>query len=77
MRISIIRLPLSHCNLGNWILFLLFLEGVNSFTLNCKKIPQFLEKPPLSEAKKHPDFQVTLCLQNVTTNADFAYIKSE
>ncbi len=29
MRISIIRLPLSHCNLGNWILFLLSFEGVN------------------------------------------------
>jgi len=32
---------------------------------------------PLSKAKKHPDFQVTLCLQNVTTTADFDYIESE
>jgi len=29
MRISIIRLLLSHCNLGNWILFLSPFEGVN------------------------------------------------
>jgi len=29
MRISIIRLPLSHRNLGNWILFLSFFEGLN------------------------------------------------
>jgi hypothetical protein len=32
---------------------------------------------PLSGAGKHPDFQVTSCLQNVTTNVDFAYIESE
>jgi len=34
-------------------------------------------KSPLSGAEKHTDFQVTLCLQNVTTNVDFAYIESE
>jgi len=34
-------------------------------------------KPPVSDAEKRPDFQVTSCLQNDTTNADFAYIESE
>jgi hypothetical protein len=34
-------------------------------------MPEFFEKSPLSEAEKHPDFQVTVCLQNVTTNAKF------
>jgi len=32
---------------------------------------------PLSGAGKHPDFQVTLCRQNVYKNVDFAYIESE
>ncbi len=41
------------------------------------KIPEFFEKSPLSGAEKSPDFQVTLCLQNDTTNVDFAYIESE
>ena len=40
-------------------------------------MPEFLEKSPLSGAGKHRDFQVTLCLQNVSTNVDFAYIESE
>jgi hypothetical protein len=40
-------------------------------------MPEFFKKSPLSEAGKHPDFQVTSCLQNVTTNGDFADIKSE
>ncbi len=40
-------------------------------------MPEFSEKPLLSGAKKHPDFQVTLCLQNVSTNVDFVYIESE
>ncbi len=31
----------------------------------------------LYELKKHHNFQVTLCLQNDTTNVDFAYIESE
>jgi len=44
--------------------------------MSCK-IPEFFENSPLSEAEKHPDFQVTLCIQNVTTNTDFAYIESE
>jgi hypothetical protein len=35
------------------------------------------KKSPLSKTKKHPDFQVTLCIQNDTTNANFAYIESE
>jgi uncharacterized protein YprB with RNaseH-like and TPR domain len=33
-------------------------------------------KSPLSKAKKHPYFPVTPCLQNDTTNINFAYIKS-
>jgi hypothetical protein len=41
------------------------------------KMPEFFKKSPLSGAQKHPDFQVTLCLQNDTTNVNFAYIKSE
>jgi len=41
------------------------------------EIPQFLKNSPLSKAKKHPNFQVTCCLHFVTTNAVFAYIKSE
>jgi len=35
------------------------------------KIPKFFEMSPLSRAGKHPDFQVTLCLQNVSTNLKF------
>ncbi len=38
---------------------------------------EFFKKSPLSGAGKHPDFQVTLCLDFVTTNVDFAYIESE
>ena len=41
------------------------------------KISEFFEKPPLSEAEKHPYFQVTSCLRFVTTNVDFVYIESE
>jgi len=40
-------------------------------------MPEFFEKTPLSGAEKHPDFQVTSCHQNDTTNVNFAYIKSE
>jgi hypothetical protein len=32
---------------------------------------------PLSEAEKHPDFQVTSCYHFDTTNVNFAYIGSE
>ena len=32
---------------------------------------EFFEKSLLSGAGKHPDFQVTLCLQNVSTDAKF------
>jgi hypothetical protein len=39
-------------------------------------MPEFLEKSPLSGVGKHPDFQVTLCLRNVSTDVDFAYIES-
>ncbi len=42
-----------------------------------REISEFLEKSPLSEAGKHPDFQVTSCLHFVTTNVDFTYIESE
>jgi hypothetical protein len=40
-------------------------------------MPEFFEKPPLSRAEKRPDFQVTSCHQNDTTNVDFAYTESE
>jgi hypothetical protein len=40
-------------------------------------MPEFFKKAPLSEAKKHPDFQVTQCFHFVTTNANFAYVQSE
>ena len=40
------------------------------------KTSEFFEKSPLSEAAKHPDFQVTSCHHFVTTNVDFAYIVS-
>jgi hypothetical protein len=43
----------------------------------CCKIPEFFENSPLSGAAKHPDFQVTSCHQNVSTNANFAYIEYE
>jgi len=49
----------------------------NGSILVISKMPESLEKSPLSEDEKHPDFQVTLCLQNDTTNVDFAYIESE
>jgi hypothetical protein len=42
-----------------------------------REISESLEKSPLSGAEKHPDFQVTSCHQNDTTNIVFAYIKSE
>ena len=41
------------------------------------KTQEFLERSPLSGAGKHTDFQVRLCLQNVSTNVDFAYVESE
>jgi hypothetical protein len=44
--------------------------------MSCK-IPEFFEKSPLSEAEKHPDFQVTSCHHFDTTNVDFTYIESE
>jgi hypothetical protein len=36
-----------------------------------------LVKSSYSQAGEHPDFQVTQCLQNDSTDVDFAYIKSE
>ncbi len=41
------------------------------------KTSEFFENSPLSEAEKHPDFQVTSCHHFDTINDDFAYIKSE
>ncbi|MCP4262290.1 MAG: hypothetical protein GY774_33030 [Planctomycetes bacterium] len=41
------------------------------------KMPEFFEKSLLSKAEKHPDFQVTSCLHNVSTSAVFAYTQSE
>jgi len=50
---------------------------MDGFTLGCKEIPEFIEKSPLSEAGKHPDYQVTSCHHFDTTNVNFAYIESE
>ena len=44
--------------------------------LNCI-IQEIFEKSILSVAKKHPNFQVTVWLQNDTTNTNFAYTESE
>ena len=41
------------------------------------KMTGFFGKSSLSGSGKHPDFQVTVCLHFITTNVDFAYIKSE
>jgi len=41
------------------------------------KMPEFFKKSPLSGAEKHHNFQVTSCHQNVSTNVDFTYTKSE
>ncbi len=49
----------------------------NSLIFASCKIPEFSDKSLLSEAKKHPDFQVTSCHHFVTTNVDFANIESE
>ena len=38
--------------------------------LSCK-VPEFFEMSPLSGTGKHPDFQVTVCLQNVSTDVKF------
>jgi hypothetical protein len=32
---------------------------------------EFFEKPPLSGYKKHPDFQVTVGLRNVSTDVKY------
>jgi hypothetical protein len=42
----------------------------SSIFMSCK-MPEFFENLHLSEAGKHPDFQVTSCLQNVTTEVKF------
>jgi hypothetical protein len=34
-------------------------------------MPEFFEKSPLSGAGKHPDFQVAVYLQNVSTDVKF------
>jgi len=41
------------------------------------KISELFEKSPISGTGKHLDFQVTSCLQNVSTTVDFAQIESE
>ncbi len=41
------------------------------------RVADAVDMPPLSGAGKHHNFQVTSCLHFVTTDADFAYIKSE
>jgi len=57
------------CFLAN-ILLALLIQGM-SFNILLDPMS------PLSGAEKHPDFQVTLCLRNVSTHVDFAYIESE
>ena len=53
-------------------------EGIaNGPIFICYKIPEFFEKSPLPKAEKHHIYQVTLCLQNDTTNTNCAYIESE
>jgi hypothetical protein len=49
----------------------------NSPIFDSYRMPEFFEKSPLSKAEKHPNFQVTSCHQNVSTNVVFAYIESE
>jgi len=49
----------------------------NSPIFDSYRMPEFFEKSPLSKAEKHPNFQVTSCHQNVSTNVNFAYIESE
>ena len=41
------------------------------FYRNAKRAREFFEKSPLSEAGKHPDFQVTSCLHFDSTNVDY------
>jgi hypothetical protein len=36
-----------------------------------EKMSEFFEKSLCPKAEKHPDFQVTFCLQNVTTDVKF------
>jgi len=38
---------------------------------------KFFAKSTFSGAEKHPDFQVTSCLRNVSTDVNFTYIESE
>jgi hypothetical protein len=49
----------------------------NSPIFDSYKIPEIFENSPLSGSEKHHNFQVTSCHHFVTTNVDFAYIKSE
>jgi hypothetical protein len=51
-----------------------FVRGGSSGVL---KISEFFTTSPLSGAEKHLNFQVTSCHYFVTTNVDFACIKSE
>ena len=51
--------------------------AVNQEDVERVKQLEFFEKPPLSEAIKHPDFQVTSCHHFDSTNANFADIESE
>ncbi len=51
---------------------------INSPVFVSCKIPEFFEMSPFSEAEKHPYFQVTRCLRNVSTeDINFTYIESE
>ena len=68
MRLFIIRSYLSDSNLGNWIFFLASFKGSNILALKCKNNSVFSANSPLSKAETHPDFQVTSCHQNDSTN---------
>jgi hypothetical protein len=50
-------------------------QNVPDFLIH--KMSEFFKKSPLSETRKHPDFQVTQCLHFDTINVDFAYNESE
>ena len=47
-----------------------------TLTTSCK-MSELFENSPLSGAGKHHNFQVTACHHFVTTNPNYAYIKSE
>ena len=47
------------------------IDTISHLSNELEKMPEFFEKSPLSGAGTHPDFQVTVCLQNVSTDVKF------